>query len=170
MIVKTFIIAMSLVMAGSLAIAQGKINYGDKGRFMQHEMMEYPMMNSGPMMGGTITSGILKTELNLTEEQVRSIDALHLAYNKVILQFEEDLSPKSLKLKQMLLEYPVNLDEVKALVMNIARIHGEMHVSMLANRLELEKVLMPIQRIKFKLMHQAISRPIGQGKGVIAGM
>ncbi len=31
----------------------------------------------------------------------------------------------------------------RPLVMNITRMHGEMHVSMLANRLELEKVFMP---------------------------
>ncbi len=49
---------MSLVMAGSLAIAQGRMNYGDKERSMQHEMMKNSMMNSGPIMGGAITSRI----------------------------------------------------------------------------------------------------------------
>lgn len=150
---KIFLIAVSFIMASSLAIAQGKKSHGDNGKSMQHGKMECPMMKSCPMMGGHIDTGMLKKHLALTEEQASRIDALLLAQKKEMLKYKEELSPKSIKLERLLLEEPVNLDEVKGLVMDIARIHGEMHMSMIANRLELEKVLTPAQRLKFKSMH-----------------
>ncbi len=110
-------------------------------------------MQSYPMMGG-LNIDALKQLLKLSDEQVNKISALYIEHEKTMLKYREDLAPKELKLKRLLLEDTINLDEVKALVMDISRIKGEMKITKIMNMLETEKLLTPEQRIKFKAMHQ----------------
>ncbi len=156
-------IAMSFIMAGSPAFARAEKNHCFTERHLLHETMGHFMVNTGPLTDTAFNSGTLKKRLMLSDEQVESIDALLLIHKNELVKFEEDLSPKSIKLTRMLLEYPVNLDEIRALVMTIALIHGEMRMSMIANRRELENVLTFIQRVQFKLMHESGNQKIKGG-------
>jgi hypothetical protein len=41
------------------------------------------------------------------------------------------MSPWPIKLKRLLMDDPVNMQEVKSVIIDISRLHGEMHVAMI---------------------------------------
>jgi len=151
---KIFAIAMALSLISAVAFAQGKGPRGGDRKGMMGDKRGCPMMQECKMMGmmGMMDIDNLKQQLKLTDEQVNKINALHLDHKKVMLKYKEELAPQGIKLQRLLLEDAVNLEEVKALIMDIAKTQGEMHVEKVKYRLDVEQILTPEQRVKFKTM------------------
>jgi Spy/CpxP family protein refolding chaperone len=150
---KILVVMMVFSLAGSVAFAQDKKKHGDHGKDEQSMMGECSMMHGCGMMGN-MNIDVLKKQLKLTDEQTAKIKTLITDHKKEMLTQKEVLAPQEIKLQRILMEEPVNLDEVKSLVMEISKVRGEMHFAMIKNRLEVEKILTPEQREKFKNMHK----------------
>jgi Spy/CpxP family protein refolding chaperone len=157
-----WIITLAIILSVTAAFAQGKKTHGDHGKGIKEGQKESQMMQGCPRMGG-LNIVALKQQLNLSDEQVNKISVLQIEHKKTMLKYREELAPKEIKLERLLLEDAVNLDEVKALVMDISKIKGEMKITKIMKMLEIEKLLTPEQRIKFKVMHQH-QRPMRGGE------
>ncbi len=166
---KILVFMMVFSLAGAAAFAQGKKmhgghNKGGKAMMGGCPMMEEcPMMHGGGMMGG-MNIEALKKQLNLTDEQTAKIKTLHTDHKKEMLIQKEALAPQKIKLQRLMMEDAVNLEEVKSLIMDMSKIHGEMHFAMIKHRLEVEKVLTPEQREKLKKMHRGPMKKKGPMK------
>jgi Spy/CpxP family protein refolding chaperone len=148
---KIFAIAMALSLISAAAFAQGKGPRGGEPKGMKGDMKNCMMMQGSGMMG-KIDIDALKQQLKLTDEQVNKINTLHLNHKKEMLKYKEALAPKEIRIQRLLLDDPVNFEEVKALIMDISKTHGEMQVERLKYRLDVEKILTPEQRVTFKSM------------------
>jgi len=148
---RIFAIAMALSLISAAAFAQGKGPRGGGPQGMKGGMKDCMMMQGSGMMG-RIDIDALKQQLKLTDEQVNKINALHLNHKKEMLKYKEAMAPKEIRIQRLLLEDQVNVEEVKALIMDISKTHGEMQIERLKYRLDVEQILTPEQRVKFKSM------------------
>jgi Spy/CpxP family protein refolding chaperone len=145
---RIFAVIMVLSLISAAAFAQGKGPRGGEPKGMKGcLMMEFGMM-------GLMDIDALKQQLKLTDDQVKKINGLNLDHKKEMLKYEEALAPKNIRIKRLLLDDPVNFEEVKALIMDIAKTEGEMHVEKVKYRLDFEQILTPEQRIAFKTMRK----------------
>lgn len=149
-----FVFMMAFMLAGASLFAQMKKAHGGHGKGGEAMKGDCWMMHEGGMMGTGMNVDVLKKQLKLTDEQAAKIKTLVAEHKKDMLAQKENLAPKEIKLKRLMLEDAVNLDEVQSLVMEIAKIKGEMHFAMIKNRVEINKVLTAEQREKLKGMHR----------------
>ena len=68
-----------------------------------------------------------------------------------MLDYREKLAPKHIRLKKMLLEDNIDLDNVHSLLKEISDLKVELHMLRIQHRLEIEKVLTPVQKSKIKM-------------------
>lgn len=159
MIRKIFAVAMALSLISTAAFAQKAGPRGGDPKCAKYDSTGCSIIQ-GYGMFGRIDIEALRHQLKLTDEQVNKINALHLNHRKEMLKYREVLAPKQIKIQRLLLEDAVNFEEVKALIMDIAKTQGEMLVQKLKYRLGVEQVLTPEQRVNFKSMR----KPRGQVK------
>ncbi len=150
---RIFVFAMVFSLVCTVAFAQKAGPRGGEPKGMKGDMKGCPQMMDYGMMG-LMDIDALKQKLKLTDEQVKKINELKLNHKKEMLKYEEALAPKNIRVKRLLLDDPVNFEEVKALIMDIAKTQGEMHVEKLKYRLDFEQILTPEQRVTFKTMHK----------------
>ena len=148
---KILVIAIALSLISAAAFAQGMGPRGGDPKGMKGDMKDCMMMQGRGMMC-KIDIDALKQQLKLTDEQVNKINTLHLNHKKEMLKYKEAMAPKEIRIQRLLLDDPVNFEEVKALIMDISKTHGEMQVEKLKYRLDVEKILTPEQRVTFKSM------------------
>src|SRR5208337_691492 len=116
---------------------------GDKQ--YQEECMD---KHRGPMFDVFIH---MQKELGLTDEQVKSIADINKNYVKKMLDYREKLAPKHIHLKKMLLEDNVDLENVRPLLKEISDLKIELHMLRIQQRIEIEKVLTPVQKGKIRM-------------------
>ena len=92
----------------------------------------------------------MKQELGLSNKQIDKIGKINLAYQKRFLEYREKLEPKRISLKKLLLEDEVNLQGVRSLLMEIAKIRVDIRMLRIEHRLDIEKVLTTSQKTQFR--------------------
>lgn len=101
----------------------------------------------------------MKEKLGLSDEQVTKIGEINLEYKKKLIKIREKLEPKRLKLKGMLLEDNVDLDTIRDLLKEMSELQIEIRMLRITQRLDIEKILTPEQKVKLKSM------PMHKGRG-----
>lgn len=92
----------------------------------------------------------MKERLGLSDEQVGKISEINLDYKKKYLEYRERIAPKRVKLRRMLLEENVDLQGVRSLLKEISDQRLEVRMLRIKQRLDIEKILTPSQRVKLK--------------------
>lgn len=141
------IVALTLVALGAGEInAQRFRDQDERMRGRQRHMGERPD-HRGVFFGDPQR---MKEEFGLSDKQIDEIGKINLAYKKKFLDYREKLEPKRISLKKLLLEDEVNLNSVKSLLMEIAKIRVELRMLRIEHRLAIEKVLTPSQKTQFR--------------------
>ena len=105
----------------------------------------------------------MQKELGLTGEQMKKISEINNNHERKMLDYREQLAPKYIQLKKLLLDDNVNIDKVRPLVKEISDLRAELQILRIQHRLEIEKVLTPEQKAKIKLYRKYIMKKKGFG-------
>lgn len=98
-------------------------------------------------------SGMLRHALGINQDQAVKIDEINLNYRKKILEYSEKIAPRNIALQRSLLEDSVDMARVRAAVKEIADLKVEVRMLKIQKRADIEKVLTPEQRTRFRTMH-----------------
>jgi Spy/CpxP family protein refolding chaperone len=142
------IVALALV-----ALGTGEINAQRfRGRDDRRGPGEHRYMRERPGPRGMFFGNPerMKQELGLSDKQIDRIGKINLEYKKRFLEYREKLEPKRISLKKLLLEDEVNLQSVRSLLMEIAKIRVDIRMLRIEHRLDIEKVLTTSQKTKFR--------------------
>jgi Spy/CpxP family protein refolding chaperone len=116
--------------------------------------------HGGPVFGDPVR---MQKELGLTGEQVKKIAEINKNHERKMLDYREQLAPKYIQLKKLLLDDNVNIDKVRPLVKEISDLRAELHILRIQHQLEIEKVLTPEQKANMKLYRKQIIKKKGFG-------
>lgn len=100
----------------------------------------------------------MQKELGFTGEQVKKIAEINKNYERKMLDYREQLAPKYIQLKKLLLDDNINIDKIRPLVKEISDLRAELQILKIQHRLEIEKVLTPEQKAKMKLYRKHIMK------------
>ena len=92
----------------------------------------------------------MKDTLKLTDKQIEDIGKINNKYMIELLKIKERLEPYRLKIRRLLLSNNVDLKEVRSILEKIAVLDVEKRFNRIKQRLEIEKILTPIQREKLR--------------------
>jgi Spy/CpxP family protein refolding chaperone len=93
----------------------------------------------------------------------KKISEINNNHERKMLDYREQLAPKYIQLKKLLLDDNVNIDKVRPLVKEISDLRAELQILRIQHRLEIEKVLTPEQKAKIKLYRKYIMKKKGFG-------
>ncbi len=146
------IVALTLLALGTGEISAQRFRDRDKRwRAGGHRYMREGPEHRGLLFGDPQR---MKEEFGLSDKQIDEIGKINLAYKKKFLDYREKLAPKRISLKKLLLEDEVNLNSVRSLLTEIAKIRVEIRMFRIEQRLAIEKVLTPSQRTQFRNLIQ----------------
>jgi Spy/CpxP family protein refolding chaperone len=100
----------------------------------------------------------MQKELGFTGEQVKKIAEINKNHERKMLDYREQLAPKYIQLKKLLLDDNINIDKIRPLVKEISGLRAELQILRIQHRLEIEKVLTPEQKAKMKLYRKHIMK------------
>lgn len=111
---------------------------------------EGPGRGRGP--GGPFVGDIekMKEQLGLSDAQVKQITEVNAKFKKQHEALRDKMKPKFKELKVMLASDTVDPVKVRALLTEMSPLHVEAQMIMIQHFMEIEKILTPDQRTKFK--------------------
>jgi Spy/CpxP family protein refolding chaperone len=116
--------------------------------------------HGGPVFGDPVR---MQRELGLTGEQVKKIAEINKNHERKMLDYKEQLAPKYIHLKKLLLDDNVNINKVRSLVKEISGLRAELLILRIQHWLEIEKVFTPQQKANMKLYWKHIMKNKGFG-------
>ena len=116
-----------------------------KGMMMEKRMNKVPGKKcNNPMM--------MKEHLGLSSDQMGKIDEIRLNYRKKILEYREKAAPKKIAVHRLLLEDNVDIGRIRTLVKELGDYKVEVRMLKIQEHLDVEKVMTPGQRTKWRSM------------------
>lgn len=97
--------------------------------------------------------------LDLTADQLGKIKGIYDRLAQETDKYYRSVNAKEKLLDELLMETPANEKKVRALVMEIAALHGELRFTQIRANMETASVLTPSQLEKFKELHQRPGTP-----------
>ncbi len=94
----------------------------------------------------------MKKALELTDSQIKKIDAIHLKYKKNMLELKEQLAPKEIQKRRLVIESKVDLTKVESLLKEISLLRYQMRLNRIKHRLEIINLLTDEQKLKLRNM------------------
>jgi len=108
---------------------------------------------------------VLKSELNLNDEQMTNLIEINLNYEKKHLVYREKLAPLRIKLKRMILEEDVDLSKIRQILKKTSELQVETRMLRIKQRLDIEKILTPAQKNKLRNSRRKIGLLHHEGRG-----
>jgi Spy/CpxP family protein refolding chaperone len=150
-IISVFTLAILVFLNSSDLLSQG----------MRRKMMgEGHMRGMGPgsHMGNGQCFGDrdhMKNDLKLTDEQIKIIGKINWKYRDKLILLKDNILPKKLELKKLLLKKKLDYTRIKNVLREIAGIEVEIRLLRIIQRSEIEKIFTPSQlkRLREERMH-----------------
>jgi Spy/CpxP family protein refolding chaperone len=123
---------------------------GDREKERRGRMQNNKNFRMGPncLLFGNLTH--LKGSLNLSDTQLNKIGTINKKYQIEFLKLKEKIAPKSPRLKRLLLEKNININNVRILLKEIAEVKIEIRILRIKQRLEIEQLLSEEQKNKLR--------------------
>jgi Spy/CpxP family protein refolding chaperone len=118
--------------------------------------------HGGPVFGDPAR---MQKELGFTSEQIKKIAEINKNHERKMLDYREQIAPKYIQLKKLLLDDNVNIDKIRPLVKEISDLKAELHILRIQHQLDIEKVLTPEQKAKMIQYRKHIIKKNGLGSG-----
>ena len=121
-------------------------------------------MRQGMMgMGGTLQRHMerLTQQLELTNEQQPQVRPLLRSHAKEVIRLRADIGSMAIDVRQLLDAEPVDLQKAKQLLQSIAMKEADLRFAHLTLMQDLNKLLTPEQRQKFRTMRESMAGPSG---------
>ena len=93
---------------------------------------------------------LMKEKMGLSDKQIKKIEKINLNYQKFFLEKREKLQPKRIKLRKLLLEEKVDLEEVKDILKDMSEVEVDIRIARIKQRIEIEKILTDEQKKKIR--------------------